>query len=287
MKRFFAFGCSFTKYEWVTWADIISHSLHLQGYQCYNYGIGGAGNELIFKSIVAADLKHKFTEDDIIMVLWSSWSREDRYHSEPVCPLGTYWTAVGNVYNQGLFDDSFVSKHVNHDNDIIKNICSIQGAKKYANLNFEGVWGTPFEYASEDITEQISFSDYYAKRRMNETEDKISCDCRSNVTITINDPHPCVHNHLFYIKNKIKPLAENIPKSVNLLLPESEQWALDLFYSTNTVFEEQDDSESCGAFSHKHHDDTVMEFITFAIELWPEGSKSSSELLKLFNNTLR
>ena len=47
-KRFFAFGCSFTRYEWITWADIIAY--HIK--ESYNYGRSGGGNSYIFYSLV-------------------------------------------------------------------------------------------------------------------------------------------------------------------------------------------------------------------------------------------
>lgn len=74
-KRFFAFGCSFTHYFWPTWADIIGREIpHYE-----NWGRGSAGNQFIFNSIIECNLRNKFNEDDLVIVMWSSCSREDRY----------------------------------------------------------------------------------------------------------------------------------------------------------------------------------------------------------------
>jgi hypothetical protein len=74
-KRFFAFGCSFTSYQWPTWADIIGNSIsHYE-----NWGKGGGGNQFIFNSIVECNRRNKFNENDLVIAMWTSCSREDRY----------------------------------------------------------------------------------------------------------------------------------------------------------------------------------------------------------------
>lgn len=74
-KRFFAFGCSFTKYKWTTWADIIGQNIPY--YE--NWAQAGCGNHFIFNSIIEADTRHDFNQDDLVMVMWSTLDREDRY----------------------------------------------------------------------------------------------------------------------------------------------------------------------------------------------------------------
>jgi hypothetical protein len=74
-KRFFAFGCSLTNYYWPTWADIIGKEMPL--YE--NWGGPGFGNHYIFNSIIEADIKHNFNQEDLIIVMWSGIHREDRY----------------------------------------------------------------------------------------------------------------------------------------------------------------------------------------------------------------
>lgn len=109
--RLFTFGCSYTNYVWPTWADIIAYDL---GCEFYNYGIGGLGNVGISCRIVEADCIYKFHPDDLIIVQWSSWSREDRY-------IKGKWAAHGNVWNNDFYDRNFLLKYVDTDNDLIKN----------------------------------------------------------------------------------------------------------------------------------------------------------------------
>ena len=74
-KRFFSFGCSFTNYIWPTWADIIGNDFDF--YQ--NWGAAGSGNHFIFNSIIEADARYNFNENDLVIVMWSFIIREDRY----------------------------------------------------------------------------------------------------------------------------------------------------------------------------------------------------------------
>jgi hypothetical protein len=98
-KRFFAFGCSMTSYGWPTWADIVAHEIP----ESYNYAQSGGGNLFISCQVTEANLRHKFTDSDLVMVMWSSVAREDRYINEN-------WLTPGNIYTQNYYDDTFVNK---------------------------------------------------------------------------------------------------------------------------------------------------------------------------------
>lgn len=91
-KRLFTFGCSFTKYVWPTWANIVASELAIP---FWNYAEGGAGNQYIFNMIMQADALHKFTEDDAIMICWSGVTREDR------C-IDSEWQLYGNIFNNPM-----------------------------------------------------------------------------------------------------------------------------------------------------------------------------------------
>lgn len=96
-KRIFAFGCSFTSYRWPTWADIIAVEAKTE---YYNYGVSGLGNLGIMCKIVEANARYKFNEDDLVMVMWSTYSREDRWFNGS-------WYSMGNVWNSP-YPDSWV-----------------------------------------------------------------------------------------------------------------------------------------------------------------------------------
>jgi hypothetical protein len=99
MKRFFAFGCSFTRYEWPTWADIIGNEF--EHYE--NWGNPGAGNFFIFNAIIECHLKNKLTENDTVAIMWSNFQREDRY-------IKRKWVTPGSILYQQVFSKEFVKE---------------------------------------------------------------------------------------------------------------------------------------------------------------------------------
>jgi hypothetical protein len=96
--RLFAFGCSFTKYYWPTWADILGRD-----YAFENWGCPGAGNQYIFNALIECHLRNKLTKDDTVCIMWSNVSREDRY-------VNNAWLTPGNIYNQTMYDADFIEK---------------------------------------------------------------------------------------------------------------------------------------------------------------------------------
>lgn len=73
---------------WPTWADIVAAN---QPYDLYeNWGKQGKGNLFIFNSIIECNLRHKFTADDSIFVMWATIHRDDGYRDGQ-------WTGHGGV----------------------------------------------------------------------------------------------------------------------------------------------------------------------------------------------
>lgn len=101
-KRIFAFGCSFTSYIFPTWADIIHKSMSPDT-EFYNFGKSGGGNIFIANRITEANRKYKFTETDLVVVMWSTFARIDFYKTEE-----RRWITPGNIYTQGELSQSTV-----------------------------------------------------------------------------------------------------------------------------------------------------------------------------------
>ncbi len=88
MNRLFTFGCSFTQYwRWPTWADYVG-----RGFDLYeNWGLCGAGNSYIFNSLIECNQRNTLCAGDLVLIMWTNTSREDRY-------VGDRWLEGGNVY---------------------------------------------------------------------------------------------------------------------------------------------------------------------------------------------
>jgi hypothetical protein len=131
MRRIFTFGCSYTSYMWISWADIIIKEYESRGFQGINYGRAGMGNMGILHTMIRADYEHGFTDQDIIAVVWTSWNREDRY-------LNDTWQFHGNILHNHFYDHHFIKNYWSLEDDLIKNITAITCARKAFNLSFEG-----------------------------------------------------------------------------------------------------------------------------------------------------
>jgi hypothetical protein len=72
-KRFFSFGCSFTKsWETPTWADYVG----IEFENFYNLGMPGLGNNLIMQRFIEADSYYNFNQEtDVIMIAISGLGR--------------------------------------------------------------------------------------------------------------------------------------------------------------------------------------------------------------------
>jgi len=193
-NRLFTFGCSFTRFGWPTWADIMAWDL---GITNENWAISGIGNVGIFHRLVECDLKNKFNNNDLILILWSHWNREDRYQ--------THWQAHGNVFHEGYYSD-FVKKYWSLDNDIIKNSTAIISANKMYNVNFQSniMPILTFESNSISLTEQEqNLFEFYKQYIPNQ-----SCfeyDASEAFNCYKYDDHPTVLHHLNFLRNQVYP----------------------------------------------------------------------------------
>jgi hypothetical protein len=121
-KRFFAFGCSYTRYIWPTWADIVSKSM--PDAEFYNLGRSGGGNPFISYRVAEANNRFKFTDTDLIMILFSSYTREDRW-------VESSWQSFGNVYQNSYYDDAWCRKYADERGYMIRDAAVIDMTLKY------------------------------------------------------------------------------------------------------------------------------------------------------------
>jgi hypothetical protein len=119
MTRFFAFGCSFTRGLYPTWADIVARQYdHYQ-----NWAQPGAGNSFIFYSLMECHKRNTITKDDIVIIMWSSIGREDRY-------VGGEWVTPGSIYNQTEYDATFVNKFADPTGYLLRDSAHLAAAKQ-------------------------------------------------------------------------------------------------------------------------------------------------------------
>lgn len=138
-NRFFAFGCSFTKYFWPTWADIVGKEFEY--YE--NWGAGGAGNHYIFNSLIECIQQNKINRNDTIIICWSNVAREDRYINN--------WVFSGNVFTSTVYPTEWVNKFITERGCLIRDLAYIKSADmilKNLGCNYKFISVCPISYYS-------------------------------------------------------------------------------------------------------------------------------------------
>lgn len=200
-KRVIAFGCSFTSYSWPTWADMIGYD---QDVPFYNQAKAGTGNVSIFHKMLEWDLKHKFNGDDLVLVCWSSWSREDRINGGP-----DSWSKIGNILNTP--DTEFAKKYWCPQNDIVKNCTAIISANRMFPITHQTHM---IEYKDPPWVEYFPIFSYLLKA----LPKKILFDNWDYKTGCFNglikgDTHPDINCHLNHAQQVYKDLGLELKQS--------------------------------------------------------------------------
>jgi hypothetical protein len=215
-KRVFTFGCSFTNWIWPTWADIIAVQT---GLPVYNGALAGLGNVGISYRMYEYDMKYNFTPDDLILVMWTGWSREDRY-------LNNQWKLCGNIFNNDFYDKHFIKKYWSWENDIIKNASSIAMSNRAFTIaeNFS-CWAYTDVEIGKEVRYETDIKDTYVKHLPEPILFKFNESYNFNKKCF--DGHPDIVNHVDFYNN-------NISNKFNF--PRVEQ--------TNQLYEWQEDLEN-------------------------------------------
>lgn len=142
-KRFFSFGCSFTSYRWPTWADLLSKEMPNCTY--YNCGQAGAGNQYISYKVAEINQKFNFNKDDLVIILWSTFTREDRF-------INDQWMTYGNIYNNPLYDDKYIEKYVDEKGFVYRDFALMELVDGYLKnqCDYVGLLSVPPVIGSEN-----------------------------------------------------------------------------------------------------------------------------------------
>jgi len=217
-KRFFAFGCSFTRYTWTTWADIVAAANPDAEY--YNLGEPGSGCNIMLSRIMQADQVYNFNEEDLVIVQWSGINRESRFlkegwkhmvnsvhhafaktfikmFSDPTHSCLTAYAAMKSVMT--LLD----SKHVTHYHLSMIPIVDFESTKD-EHVHFKPVDGSELDVVKEtykSIIERVRPS-YFEKIWNSDWESRPNRpDMKHHIFSTIRkDTHPTPEEHLMYIR---------------------------------------------------------------------------------------
>ena len=209
-ERLFTFGCSFTNYDWPSWANIISYDLNVP---LYNYGRCGAGNQFIFNTVMQADAKYQFTNNDLVIVSWTNVAREDKFKENS-------WVTPGNIYTQNAYSEEYVKKwacpigYTIRDFAVIKATWELLDKKncqfhflKMIDFTIKNQWITnDIIHLVEKINELYNFylekilPSFYQVLWNNDIKSKLAAERQIYGKKFING-HPSIKEYLIYLEN--------------------------------------------------------------------------------------
>ena len=214
MKRAFYFGCSYTKFHWLTWADILTTLLGEYGYTSYNYGMPGGSNQYIFQSIIEANAKHKFSNDDLIFVCFTGFHRFNIYRKNE-------WIAQPN----GLKNTERSQDHHDNKGSILQDFSFFQAvidlSKMYrGKFYFNKMSELEVHFHRVDLATKINLRLMYDEvfKTIGPSVDKTVKDCPvSPVREKIDDFHPTPDQHLWYVEKMFPqyPVTDKVRKMID------------------------------------------------------------------------
>lgn len=222
-KRFFAYGCSFTSYDWPTWADIIGQSYD----EYYNYGRPGAGNFYIFHSLMETDQHHKIIKDDLVIIQWTCASREDRYKDNK-------WLTQGGVAN--YYTGPEMTKFFDFRGFVMRDLALIKATKTFLDnigceyyflsmvpLSTNNMYKDVFDTVTDDIEQVYKDILDLIKPSFEEvigTIDSIRPVTVNNVIILDGHPLPSEHYDYIYkvLPKKLLPIPRSFASDIDLEL---------------------------------------------------------------------
>jgi len=223
-QRLFVFGCSFTKYRWAMYGELLAHELKVP---FYNYGMPMSGNSYIFNMLVQANQIYKFNKDDLVIVQWSTIEREDRYINNHIsCPDGWFHAGAIHTMFTDLFDEHFIQNCDNAVHYMMSTFAMIQAADAILTAT-----GSQFEMLQmPDLSEQFFIG-------VDPDEDKENAirlvALYKNVLNKINPGfYEVLWNSKFHCENKIASIKK-IHKQCNDLHPLPHENAI----YVNTIFD--------------------------------------------------
>jgi hypothetical protein len=108
----------------------------------YNFGRSGSGNLMIASRVIEADMRFKFSTDDLVIVFWSTFCREDRWAN------GT-WIHPGNIFSQSEYSKAFVKKYADPVGYLLRDINLLTMAYEYLASSLASavpLMSVPFDY---------------------------------------------------------------------------------------------------------------------------------------------
>ena len=168
-----------------------------------------------------ADTYYNFNSDDLIMVSWTNFAREDRYVKQE-------WVTPGNIYTQNIYSEEYVKKWSDDTGYAIRDLAMIKAAwelldkrqcqfhfMKIIDFYFANQWESfsLFKMEKSNLNENYSklenFYEFYLSNVeksfteiiWNNDFDKKFISDKKRIHENFHDGHPFPDEHLKYLEN--------------------------------------------------------------------------------------
>lgn len=203
-RRAFLFGCSFTRYIWPTWADMLAH--YNPDIEVFNFSRSGIGNVGISYRMVEANTKYHFNENDLIIVIWTYFNRKDLFHKGD-------WFTEGSIFNSNYYGKDYIKKYWTVEHGLLENFSSIILSNKSYNISDQYSTISLKHYCKYNLSHDFLLT----KNLLDELPNIESFDFKNNSKFDgfSEDTHPDIECHISFYnnhiakKNNLNPMPEN------------------------------------------------------------------------------
>lgn len=206
--RIFCFGCSFTRWYWPTWADILAvHMKETHNVDVYNFGHRGISNQGIAYNIMLANEKYKFTDDDKIIVLWTTADRFDNYKLDEFDSEASLYKFAGLSADGAKFINKRGYSHGDIIDSILNSALILDIINKAFNISYNGAWCGWDDIRSE--LPKYAQLTYFSLHNISLNEHSLMSFDRLPLDELVckYDSHPTPTMHLEYLNKVILPFA--------------------------------------------------------------------------------
>ena len=151
-ENVYAVGCSFAKWSGASWADLIA--AEVQG-NYINLGKAGAGN-LYMQTIISQliNTNKLSTSKDLLLVMWSTFYREDRY-------LKNKWHTPGNIFTASHeFEPNYIMKYADQRGMTMRDLAIIATTQRMLeHQSFDSVCMLGVGFNAQDYYAGLEYSE--------------------------------------------------------------------------------------------------------------------------------
>lgn len=175
-----------------------------------NKGRPGLGNVAILHKMLDYDVSVGFNDDDLILVTWSTFAREDRIGEN------SKWLSGGNVLESFWYGPAFAKKYWSAENDFVRNAGAIIMANRMFNIKYQSCINDINKEYDKFLTQHSG----WINNMPNIERFHLIKPRNTDWHLIINDGHPSVYEHIIHAQKIARHIGFEDIKPVSKLYSE-------------------------------------------------------------------